>query len=247
MRRVIRRTAEANDNDEGTPVLPAFDRGHQPINPLPSVNGTSGADVSHTLRAKRVHTIATMQWACGMPIAWAKCYRSESLSQIFAFIDWIWVDRPEDRPNYTAFDNACGLLRHIITSHSDSSWLQNTRFVCDVFHYRGHQAMDVLCRLWCNPSPADGSQPDLVVSQTDEDGRVHQGRSFNTETAEQFNNWLNGFQNLLRKMTAGNFDIFMHTLLLIYAEAVEETIQEKGYELTEEFWDRAAEELVGDE
>ena len=41
---------------------------------------------------------------------------------------------------------------------------------------------------------------------------------FNTETAEQFNSWLNSFEGALRQMTDVNFDFFMHALILMYME-----------------------------
>ena len=65
-----------------------------------------------------------------------------------------------------------------------------------------------------------------------------------TETAEQFNAWLNGFESQLQQMTATNFDFFIHVLLLLYKEIVEEQIISKGRELNEEFWDLVESEVI---
>jgi hypothetical protein len=92
----------------------------------------------------------------------------------------------------------------------------------------------VLCRTWCNPAPANGTQPDLVIAQEDDSGEVHLTRAFNTETSEQLNAWLNGFEAQMRQMTDYNFDFFMHSILLIYKDAVEKRIVQKGYGLPDE-------------
>jgi hypothetical protein len=92
------------------------------------------------------------------------------------------------------YDDACDLLQHIVTQDPDSTWLQSTKFVVDAWHYIGHRATNVLCRLWCNPAPMNGSQPDLVVKERDNNGQIHTTHAFNTETAEQLNLWLNGFE-----------------------------------------------------
>jgi hypothetical protein len=94
----------------------------------------------------------------------------------------------------------------------------------------------------------DGSQPDLVLTEVDDDGVVHQTRAFNTETAEQLNSWLDGFESQLQQMTDVNFDFFVHVLMLIYSETVEKKIISKGKELTEDFWDQVngVDEIVVD-
>ena len=55
-----------------------------------------------------------------------------------------------------------------------------------------------------------------------------QVRAFNTETAEQFNSWLNGFETQLHHMTSSNYDFFIHVLFLLYAETVEARIEKAG-------------------
>ena len=89
----------------------------------------------------------------------------------------------------------------------------------------------MLCRIWCNPAPANGTQPDLVIALKDTNGHVHLTRAFNSETAEQLNAWLSGFEASMRQMTGSNFDFFMHSIMLIYKEAIEARIVQKGHQL----------------
>ncbi|KAJ7021201.1 hypothetical protein C8F04DRAFT_911170, partial [Mycena alexandri] len=154
-------------------------------------------------------------------------------------LDSIWADHPESRPNFIAYDDACSLLRHIVTQNPNSPWLATTRFIVDVWHYIGHRATDILCGLWCNPAPLNGSQPDLILVKEDADGTTYQTRAFNTETAEQLNSWLNGFGSQLRQMSDVNYDLFIHVLMMLYGERVEARVRDKGLELSEEFWQEA--------
>lgn len=71
----------------------------------------------------------------------------------------------------------------------------------------------------------------------DANGRTHTTRAFNTETAEQLNAWLNGFEAQLRQMSATNFDFCVHVLMLLYKETVEGRILKKERTLLDEFWD----------
>ncbi|KAJ7355287.1 hypothetical protein DFH08DRAFT_653637, partial [Mycena albidolilacea] len=58
------------------------------------------------------------------------------------------------------------------------------QIIVDMWHYIGHCATDTLCRLWCNPAPKNGSQPDLILGEQDANGINHQTRVFHTDTAE---------------------------------------------------------------
>ncbi|KAJ7787508.1 hypothetical protein B0H13DRAFT_1520453, partial [Mycena leptocephala] len=55
-------------------------------------------------------------------------------------------------------------------------------------------------------------------------------RAFNTETTEQLNSWLNGFESQLRQMSDVNFDFFVHVLMMIYAEKVQKQVVQKNQE-----------------
>lgn len=233
VRRVIRRQQNAAQQDQNPPIQPGLQVNQQ----LPNLGNIAGAEVVHTFRAQAVYCIETVQWACGIPIGWGKCYRSESSPQVLAIIDRIWEENDELRPAFIAYDDACDLLRHIITQDPESLWIKSTKFIVDAFHYIGHRATDILCRRWCNPAPTNGSQPDLVSVQVDDDGRVHLVREFNTETAEHLNAWLDGFESQLRQMSATNYDIFVHVLMMLYTEDIEDRIRKKERDLDEDFFD----------
>lgn len=198
---------------------------------LPALGDTAGKDVVHTFQAASVYCAETIQWACGMPVGWGKCYRAESQPQVLGIINKIWEDAPDNRPSFIAYDDACDLLRHIVTADVDSPWLATTKFIVDAWHYTGHRATDLLCRLWCNPAPTDGSQPDLIRAERDNNGTVHLTRTFNTETAEQLNSWFTSYEAQLRQMTDVSFDFFMHVLMLLFAERTEKYILQKNRSL----------------
>ncbi|KAJ6455270.1 hypothetical protein C8R47DRAFT_1328937 [Mycena vitilis] len=227
VRRVIRRQQEHGEDNATVPGLRVE---------LGTLGDTPGDQVVHTFRAGKTCCLQTVQWACGYPIGWGKCYRSESSSQVLQILDNIWEDHPESKPSFIAYDDACSLLRHIVTQNPDNAWLLTTKFIVDAWHYIGHRATDILCRLWCNPAPRNGSQPDLVLIEEDANGTTHQTRAFNTETAEQLNSWLNGFESQLRQMSDVNYDFFIHVLMMLYAERVVTRVEDKDLGLTDEFW-----------
>ena len=102
----------------------------------------------------------------------------------------------------------------------------------------------MLCRIWCNPAPANGTQPDLIIALKDTNSHVHLTRAFNSETTEQLNVWLSGFEASMRQMTVSNFDFFMHSIMLIYKEAVEACIVQKGQQLPVDDENGATEDMA---
>ncbi|CAK5278146.1 unnamed protein product [Mycena citricolor] len=82
-------------------------------------------------------------------------------------------------------------------------------------------------------------RPDLIRVEVDSAGRKHQTRAFNTETAEQLNSWLSGFESQLRQMTDFNYDFFVHVLFMIYSERVESQVRDKEQNLDDDFWEAA--------
>ncbi|KAJ7261470.1 hypothetical protein C8J57DRAFT_1634439 [Mycena rebaudengoi] len=232
VQRVIRRQMAAASEGNTIPTAPAL---HVE---LPELQGVAGADVAHTFRARTTYCLQTVQWSCGCPIGWGKCYRSESSPQVLQILDNIWDTYPDSKPSFVAYDDACNLLRHIVTQDPSSSWLSSTKFIVDAWHYIGHRAGHVLCRVWCNPAPTNGSQPDLISVHVDENGRTHTTRAFNTEMAEQLNAWLTGFEAQLRQMSDTNYDFVVHVLMLLYMDLVEKRVAKKDEELTAEFWEK---------
>jgi len=59
----------------------------------------------------------------------------------------------------------------------------------------------------------DGSAPNLVILDYDKHGQPYYKRAFDTQACEQLNAWLGGFESMMRKMTVGNFNWFLHTML----------------------------------
>jgi hypothetical protein len=90
----------------------------------------------------------------------------------------------------------------------------------DSYHYTNHRASDELCRKYCNPAPTDGSAPNLVGQKVDNNGVVHDVREFNTQTCEQLNAWLGGFESILKRMTSKNFNWFLHVMLFYHVKHV---------------------------
>ncbi|CAL1710820.1 unnamed protein product [Somion occarium] len=230
VRRVIRQQRSQQASGNLSNNRPTLQVQLAPLGEIP------GEKVVHTFQAQSVYCLQTVQWACSMPIGWGKCYRSESAPQVLAILDRIWLDHPTLRPSFIAYDDACDLLRHIVTQDAQNPWLKSTKFVVDAWHYIGHRATDILCRVWCNPAPTNGSQPDLVIVEEDEEGARHQTRAFNTETAEQLNSWLDGFEAQLSQMTDVTYDFFVHVLFLVYGELVEHRIARKDRHLADDFW-----------
>ncbi|KAF9539932.1 hypothetical protein CPC08DRAFT_806138 [Agrocybe pediades] len=225
VRRVIRRQQEDG-------ALPGLRVNQQ----LPALGEIPGEEVVHTFRARSVYCLQTVQWACGIPIGWGKCFKSESLPQVLQVLDRVFEGGDENLPGFCSYDNACGLYRHIITQDPDSRWIKMTRFIVDSWHYIGHRATDTLCRLWCNPAPTNGQQPDLVLTVTDNNGQQHSARAFNLETAEQLNSWLDGYESQLIQMSDVNYDVYVHYLMLLFKEDIERRIEERNQALDEEFW-----------
>jgi hypothetical protein len=58
---------------------------------------------------------------------------------------------------------------------------KTTRIIVDAYHYITHRVDDYLCRKFCNPSPGDGSAPNLVVMAYDKNGNPYIKRAFNTQ------------------------------------------------------------------
>ncbi len=121
-------------------------------------------------------------------------------------------DQPESSTNRT--------VTRDLSNGSWETWKKTSRFIVDSYHYTNHSATDNLCRKWCNPAPLDGSAPNLVVVENDAHGRPYYKRAFNTQACEQLNAWLGGFEQILKRMTSGNFDWFLHTMLVYHTSQV---------------------------
>ena len=129
----------------------------------------------------RFYCVETICAPCGVVIAWAKFPKSESPTNILAFLESVFPVE-ESRPDYICIDKACAVLRTAIANGSwDQIWKKTTRFIVDAYHYINHRTTDHLCRKWCNPAPLDGSAPNLVIIEKDRDGNNYYKRAFNTQ------------------------------------------------------------------
>jgi hypothetical protein len=156
---------------------------------------------------------------CGVVIAWTKFDKAESPTNILKFLEEVFPTE-ENRPAYICIDKACQVVRTAVRNRSWQTWKKTTRFIVDSYHYANHRASDELCRKYCNPAPTDGSAPNLVGQKVDKNGVVHDVREFNTQTCEQLNAWLGGFESILKRMTSKNFNWFIHVMLFYHVKHV---------------------------
>ena len=167
----------------------------------------------------RFYCVETLCAPCGVVIAWTKFAKSESPTNILNFLEDIFPTE-ESCPDYICIDKACQVLRTSVSNKSWDTWKKTSRFIVDSYHYTNHRANDELCRKFCNPAPTDGSAPNLVGQKVDKYGVVHDVREFNTQTCEQLNAWLGGFESILKRMTSKNFNWFLHVMLFYHVQHV---------------------------
>src|SRR6266498_995200 len=166
-----------------------------------------------------VYCVETICAPCGTVIAWTKFDRSESPTNIMKFLNRIYPTE-ESQPAYFCIDKACTVLKHIVTNNAYQDWSQTTCFVVDSYHYINHKATNNICHTWCNPAPTDGSAPNLVIPTTNKHGQPCFKHAFNTQACEQLNSWLGGYESILKCMTPGNFNWFLHTMLYYHTKHV---------------------------
>ncbi len=130
-------------------------------------------------------------------------------------------------PDYICIDKAYVVLWTAATNNAWDMWQKTTWFIVDSYHYNNHSATDTLCNTWCNPAPTDGSVPNLVIMAKDKKGKYYWKRAFNTQACEQLNSWLGGFEFILKRMTIGNFNWFLHTMLFYHTKYVIENQKRK--------------------
>lgn len=175
--------------------------------------------LTHYFSPARYYCVETIVAPCGVVIAWTKFDKSESPTKILNFLQTIYPDT-ESRPSYVCIDKACLVLRTSISNGSWEEWKKTTRFIVDSYHYTNHKAKDALCSKYCNPAPSDGSAPNLVQFVRDRNGVLQMQRAFNTQVCEQLNSWIGGFESILKRMTPGKFNWFLHTMLFLQTQYV---------------------------
>ena len=226
VQRLLRRS-----ETEGLSWVKASDHIAQPHDqPTPE----KSSQVKYHFTAPRFYCVETICAPCGVVIAWTKFAKAESPTNILDFLDSVYPDKTI-RPDYVCIDKACLLLRHAVQSKRWNEWKDTTRFIVDSYHYINHRTEDYLCRKYCNPAPLNGSAPNLVEVVKDKKGQSHYKRAFNTQACEQLNACLGGFESILKRMSAGNFNWFLHTMLFIHTERViEKQVKKKAKEKAKE-------------
>lgn len=207
-RRVVRRPEE-NLSWQPTPST----------NTQPHDEPTPETQRSAYFVAPRFYCVETICAPCGVVIAWTKFAKAESPTNILQFLDQIYPTE-QSRPDYICIDKACLVLRTSISNGSWNEWQKTSQFIVDSYHYINHRTTDYLCQKWCNPAPLNGSAPNLIIVERDNNGQPYFKCAFNTQACEQLNAWLGGFESMLRKMTVGNFNWFLHTMLSYHTNLV---------------------------
>lgn len=128
----------------------------------------------------RFYCVETICAPCGVVIAWTKFDKSESTTKILNFLGSVYQTE-ESRPDYICIDKGCQVLQTAVNGRSWETWKKTSRFIVDSYHYINHCVTDYLCRKYCNPSPGDGSAPNLVIIAFDNDGNPYAKRAFNTQ------------------------------------------------------------------
>jgi len=161
---------------ENLPWVPASEQRNQPHDePMPET------EQKNYFSAPRFYCVETICAPCGVVVAWANFPKSESPTKFLAFLETVFPTE-ESRPDYICIDKACLLLKTAIRNGSwHQIWKQTTRFIVDSYHYISHKDTDELCKKWCNPAPADGSAPNLVIEGKDKQGKPCFRCAFNTQ------------------------------------------------------------------
>ena len=92
----------------------------------------------------RVYCIETICAPCGVVIAWARFTKSESPSNILAFLESVYPTE-ESHPDYICIDKACIVLCTAVSNESWDSWKKTTWFIVDNYHYTNYRITDELC------------------------------------------------------------------------------------------------------
>ncbi|TFK32840.1 hypothetical protein BDQ12DRAFT_701022 [Crucibulum laeve] len=201
---------------EGTAWESNEERPHQPHDMLTQ----EPIESKNYFKAEQFYCVETLCAPCGVVIAWTKFDKSESPTKILSWLEEIYPT-PESRPAYICIDKACLVLRSaVVNGDWECLWKKTTCFIVDAYHYKNHRVSDLLCRWWCNPAPANGSAPNLVIGERDRNNNIVAKRAFNTQACEQLNSWLGGFESILKRMTQGNFNWFIHTMLFYHTQYV---------------------------
>jgi len=236
----VQRLLRRNEH-ERLPWVPEYTHTHIPHDqPEPQ---QARQQLKHHFVAPRFYCVETICAPCGVVIAWTKFAKAESPTNILDFLESVFPEESA-HPNYICIDKACLLLRHAVASGRWNLWKDTTCFVVDSYHYINHRTTDYLCRKYCNPAPLNGSAPNLITVAYDKYGHPHYKRAFNTQACEQLNAWLGGFETILKRMSTGNFNWLLHTMLFIHTQKVIQKQKKKSDNMDSEDDESEEEETI---
>jgi len=127
----------------------------------------------------RFYCVETICAPCGVVIAWTKFAKAESPTNILNFLDSVYQHLNCGQTTFV-------LIRLVWCFELPLAMVLGTfetdiPIIVDSYHYINHRTSDYLCRKWCNPAPLNGSAPNLVVVEHDNNGNPHYKRAFNTQ------------------------------------------------------------------
>lgn len=201
------RAMQVPDDPETT--IPHHHRDSEPTLSTPAASAVT-TGLKHSWSYRRIHVIEVATWPCGCPIAWAKFSNSESPTNIIEFLTQLFPT-PESRPTFITIDKACRVLASLQARGLADHWFQTSRFLVDLFHFLTHKE-EPRCQKYCNPSPMDGSQPNLITPILGGD-EMRLQRNFDTEASEHLNSFLVNYGRVLSHMRSENHDFLLQVML----------------------------------
>ena len=98
----------------------------------------------------RWYCVETICAPCGVVVAWTLFDKSESPTNIFNWLDVVYLTS-DLWPNYICIDEACMVLHTAISNGSWNVWKETSHFIVGSYHYINHHTSDYLvecCFAW---------------------------------------------------------------------------------------------------
>ena len=134
---------------------------------------------------------------CGIVVAVTELFGSESLTQVYLFLIWMWKTLLLF-PHLLAYDDACQLKRFCNKRLGTvaARFIANLIMVVDKLHFKNH--IDKWCRQNVNPH------------------KVKEFNDLNTEACEQTFVFISKFKHATKHMSFGRYNLFHLTMCDIY-------------------------------
>jgi hypothetical protein len=136
---------------------------------------------------------------CGVVVGMTELFGSESLSQIYIFLTWLWYTII-NFPKLLAYDDACHLKRFVNSRQKTISgkFIASLKMVVDKMHFKNH--VDKWCRQNVNPH------------------KVPEFNNLNTEACEQTFKYVSKFKHATKHMNFASYGLFHLTMCNIFNE-----------------------------